>query len=299
MRRALVALLVLAVGLAAGGWILTGARPATATEVAGLTGDPDHGRVVFAAAGCASCHAAPEDDGAVSSDAPVLAGGRKFATDFGTFVAPNISSDPDAGIGGWTDQQVATAMTAGVSPDGRHYYPAFPYRAYALADPQDVADLIAHLRTLPPSDAVPPGHDLSFPYSIRRSVGAWKILAGDPAFVVQGDLTEPETRGRYIAEALTHCGECHTPRDALGLSDTSRWLAGAPNPAGDGRIPNITPGGLDWSATDIAAYLHTGLTPDYDSAGGEMALVVQEIGQLPEEDADALAAYLKRVPPVE
>ena len=298
MRRVLVVLLVLVVGGAIAGWILTGARPGSGTDISGLTGDAEAGALVFAAAGCASCHSAAGEDGA-DEDAPVLAGGRTFETEFGTFVAPNISPDPEAGIGGWSDQDIATAVTAGVTPDGQHLYPSFPYRAYALAEPQDIADLIAHLRTLPPSGETPPGHDLAFPYSIRRSVGAWKILAGTPGFVVDGDLFEAETRGRYIAEALTHCGECHTPRNGLGISDTSRWLAGAPNPAGRGTIPNITPGGLDWSETDIAAYLRTGLTPDYDSAGGEMAVVVEELGRLPDEDHAALAAYLKRVAPVE
>ena len=296
LRRILAALIVLALGLAAGGWLLTAPHPDTATDIAGLTGNADRGRLVLDAAGCASCHRAPDSD---AEGDPLLAGGQRFATDFGTFVAPNITPDEGAGIGAWTDQQIATAITAGVTPDDRHLYPAFPYRAYALADPQDIADLIAYLRTLPASDAVQDGHDLAFPYSIRRGVGVWKLMAGTPEFVVTGELSDEATRGRYLAEALGHCAECHTARDGLGLTDTSRWLAGAPNPSGTGNIPNITPGGLDWSETDIAAYLRTGLTPDYDSAGGEMAVVVGELGKLPNEDHAALAAYLKAVAPVE
>ena len=295
MRRLLIALVLLALAAGSLGWILTAPRPAPAAVTA-LAGDAGRGALVFAAGGCAACHAAA---GAEGEARLVLSGGRAFPSDYGTFHAPNISPDPAAGIGGWTQAQFVTAMQAGVSPAGAHYYPAFPWTAYARATPQDMADLWAYLQTLP-ADATPSRpHDLGLPWSIRRAVGGWKLLFGGTDWVLQGDLSPEVERGRYLAEALGHCGECHTPRGALGQLDTARWLAGAPNPSGEGRVPNITPAALTWSEGDIAAYLKSGFTPEFDVAGGHMAEVVKNLSALPDADLAALAAYLKAVPAVE
>ena len=117
---------------------------------------------------------------------------------------------------------------------------------------QDVADLHAFLQTLPADPTPSAAHELTFPFSIRAAVGLWKLLFLDPDWVVAGNLTPTADRGRYIAEALAHCGECHTPRNALGGLDKARWLAGAPNPSGDGRIPNITPAKLKWSEAAVS-----------------------------------------------
>jgi mono/diheme cytochrome c family protein len=276
-------------------WGLTAPRTVNPAAFAGLTGDPLAGELVFHASGCASCHMAP---GAVGEAQLVLAGGQVFATEFGTFKAPNISPDPVQGIGGWSLIDLANAMQAGVSPEGQHYYPAFPYTAYALMDPRDVADLHAYLQTLPPDATPSQPHDIAAPFNIRRLVGGWKLLNAGSGFVVQGDLTEAEIRGRYIAEAMAHCAECHTPRDVMGGLKTAEWLAGAPNPSGQGTIPNITPAALDWDSASITEYLTSGFTPDYDSAGGHMAHVVENLARLPEADRMAIAAYLGRVAPV-
>lgn len=293
MARALRILLVLAaVGALALWWI---ARPDPLPEgaLAGLAGDPARGERVFWASGCASCHAAP---GAEGEARLVLAGGRRFETPFGIFVAPNISTDPTHGIGGWSLEDFGNAVLRGVSPEGRHYYPAFPYTSYIRMTPGDLADLKAFMDTLPPSDRPDEPHALAFPYSLRAGLGLWKALYLDPAFVLEGPLSAEEERGRYLVEALAHCGECHSPRDALGGLDRSRWLAGAPNPSGPGRIPDITPGALRWSAGQIADYLGTGFTPEFDTAGGSMAEVVKNLAMLPPEDRAAIAAYLKRLP---
>lgn len=280
---------------AAGVWVITAPEPLPAAMIEGPPGDAQRGAAIFAAAGCAACHIAPE---AEIDDAPVLSGGRAFASPFGTFHAPNISPSPQ-GVGDWSDAEIMDAVMRGVAPSGAHYYPALPYTAYALVEPQDMRDLIAHLRILPPSEAESLPHELPFPFSIRRMVGIWKRLNMSDDWTLEGEISPQATRGRYIAEALAHCGECHTPRGPLGGLDRSRWLAGAENPSGDGRIPNITPAGLDWSEEDIAYYLESGFTPDFDTAGGEMALVVEEMGRLTAEDRAAVAAYLKSVPPVE
>jgi mono/diheme cytochrome c family protein len=152
------------------------------------------------------------------------------------------------------------------------------------------------MQTLPASATPSQPHDLSFPFNIRRSVGLWKQLYLTEAWVIEDTAGQAETRGRYLVEALGHCGECHTPRDGLGGLDTSRWLAGAPNPVGSGRIPPLTPDQLEWSATDIAYYLETGFTPEFDSVGGHMVPVVQNFAQLPAEDRAAVASYLKALP---
>ncbi|MFN3970652.1 MAG: c-type cytochrome [Gemmobacter sp.] len=293
LGRILLGLVVLG-GAAA--WWITGARPLPASATNGLAGDATRGETVFHAAGCASCHMAP---GARDAGQRVLAGGQRFETQFGTFVAPNISPDPAHGIGAWTLGQFASAVTRGVSPEGQHYYPAFPYAAYQRMSLQDVADLWAFWPLLPASDVASQPHEVGSPFNIRRSLGGWKLLFTGGDWALAGNLTPTEGRGRYLVEALAHCGECHTPRNALGGLDRARWLAGAPNPSGRGRIPNITPAKLSWSEGDIVAYLTSGFTPDYDVAGGTMAHVVENTARLPEADRQAIAAYLKRVVPVE
>ncbi len=286
----------LTVAAAVTGLWLTSPNPMDSTVLEGITPDAEAGRIAFAAAGCASCHVAPDSE---ASDSPVLAGGRSFSTAFGTFFAPNISPDPVQGIGSWSTLDVVNAVMRGVSPAGEHYYPAFPYSSYARAEVQDVANIAAYLMTLPASDTPSQPHDLSFPFNIRLSLGGWKLLFQNTDWIVSGELTEQQQRGRYLVEGLGHCGECHTARNALGGLDTGKWLGGAANPSGQGRIPNITPGALTWSAFDIAAYLETGFTPEFDSAGGEMAHVVRNMAQLPASDREAIAAYLKIVPAVE
>lgn len=293
--RLLPALAILALGGAAGGWWITAPDPLPAATFDGLTGDPVRGELVFTAAGCASCHSAP---GATGEAELVLAGGQRFPSDFGTFIAPNISPS-EAGIGGWTVADLGNALMRGVSPEGAHYYPALPYASYAKMQPQDVADIHAYMQSLPPSDVASQPHEMGFPFNIRRSVGVWKALFLNTDWVLTGDLTPEETRGREIVEALAHCGECHTPRNALGGMDTGRWLAGAPNPSGEGTIPNITPAKLTWSTGEIVTYLTTGFTPEFDSAGGHMAHVVTNMAALPDTDRQAVAAYLKKVAPAE
>ncbi len=253
-----------------------------------MTGDAIAGEMVFHAAGCASCHSAEGTD--------ALAGGSAFPSDFGTFYAPNISTDPEHGIGSWDDYAIANAMMAGVSPNGAHYYPAFPYTTYSKMTARDAVDLIAHLRTLP-ADATPSReHDVGFPFNIRRSLGGWKFLFASSDWTVQ-DVPTPELeRGRYLVEALGHCAECHTPRNALGGLKTDNWMRGAANPSGEGRIPSIHPDDLGWSEFDISAYLQSGFTPDFDTVGGEMVDVVDNMSKLTDEDRSAIAAYLVVLP---
>ncbi|EPX76063.1 c-type cytochrome [Salipiger mucosus] len=293
MRKLLGTVALAGVVLAGVGWWLTAPEPLPDDTLSGLEGDAARGETVFTAAGCASCHHAPEAEG---DDKRVLAGGQRFASEFGTFLAPNISPDPEHGIGAWSRDDFANAVMRGIDPGGAHLYPAFPYTAYARMEPQDLADLWAFMQTLPEADTPSQPHEVGFPFNIRRAVGGWKMLYFGRDWVMSGDLDPQETRGRYLVEALAHCGECHTPRDALGGLDTSAWLTGAPNPNGSGTIPPLTPGEFDWSAGDIAYYLESGFTPDYDSVGGHMAEVVDNFSKLPAEDREAVAAYVKSLP---
>ncbi len=296
MKAFIVALAGLALAGLAGWWWLSRPVPLAASEIEGLQGDAGKGEMLFAAAGCASCHGAPEAEGEARL---VLSGGERFPSPFGTFVAPNISPHPDAGIGDWTDLEIANAIKRGVSPDGTHFYPVFPYTAYANASPEDVMSLIAYLRTLPESDVASQPNEVNFPFNVRRNLGVWKQLFARDGWVLEDAASSEVERGRYLVEALGHCGECHTPRNAVGALDTGQWLGGAPNPSGRGTIPNITPGGLDWSESDIAGYLASGFTPEFDTAGGLMAEVVRNTAQLSDEDRMAISAYLKAVPAVE
>lgn len=290
----------LAVIAGAAMWVLTAPAPLEAAALTALpAGDAGRGERMFYAGGCASCHAA---DGATGEAQLQLGGGHRLVTPFGTFVVPNISMDRADGIGAWSAQDFANAMLRGVSPDGEHYYPAFPYASYARMQPADVADLFAYMQTLPAVAGRQPDHELAFPFSIRRAVGVWKLtnLSPEPAVNLQSP-SEQVRLGQYLVEGPGHCGECHTPRDLLGGSDKSRWLAGAPAAEGEGNVPNITSGegGIgSWSEGDIAYYLESGFTPDFDSVGGSMVKVQQNMARLTADDRAAIAAYLKAVPAV-
>lgn len=276
--------------------LVTQPRPGPVADLQGITGDAQHGRWVFTAAGCASCHMAPGAEGPAQLE---LAGGLAFASPFGTFHAPNISPDPAQGLGDWTFVQFAHALRDGLSPAGQHYFPALPYNAYNKMTGQDLADLWAYLQSLPPSATPSKPHELRFPFNIRRLLGGWKLLFQNRGWQMADAPTPELVRGRYIVEALAHCAECHTPRNALGGLDRNRWMGGAPSPDGKGRIPNITPGKLSWSEAEIFAYLTTGFTPEFDSVGGHMAYVVENMAKLPEEDVRAVVRYLKALPAVE
>jgi mono/diheme cytochrome c family protein len=270
-----------------------GAKPASPANAANL----ENGRTLFFAGGCASCHATPGQD-----DPTKLGGGMALRTPFGTFFPPNISPDAKDGIGGWSPVQFVAAMREGISPEGSHYYPAFPYTSYQRMRDQDVVDLFAYLKTLQPVQGQAPAHKLDFPYSVRRGLGLWKLafLDGKPIEPDPGRSAE-WNRGRYLVEGPGHCVECHSPRSVAGNVDPARRFAGGPDPEGKGFVPNITPdktGIGGWSKADIADLLKTGFTPDGDPIGGSMAPVVRNTAQLSDADRAAMAEYLLSLPPL-
>jgi mono/diheme cytochrome c family protein len=297
LLRALALVLVVVVFAA---WWITRPQTIAAADLRDHRPDPAAGERIFWAGGCASCHATPVDGKrAKGDDKLLLGGGLELDTPYGVFRVPNISPHADDGIGAWTLTDFVNAMQRGVSPDGRHYYPSFPYTSYARMPVEDVMDLKAYLDTLPPVDGRVEAHSLGFPWSVRRGVGAWKRLYLGTEPVAQGKSPTLVERGRMLVEGAGHCGECHTPRDRFGGLVRERWLAGAPNPEGKGRIPNITPGGKnisEWSAADIAYYLESGFTPDFDTVGGSMVAVQENMAMLSAEDRAAIAAYLQALP---
>lgn len=298
-------------GLAAAGagafFVFTVPRPLQALQMPEHEVDLVNGESMFWAGGCASCHAAP---GSEDEERLRLTGGRELRTPFGTFRAPNISPDPASGIGHWTTLDFVNAMAKGISPERRHYYPSFPYPYYQHMQLEDLVDLKAFIDTLPPVSGESGEHDLNFPFSIRRGVGLWKL------FYLDRETDEPASersasvqRGQYLVQGPGHCGACHTPRDAFGGEITDRFLAGAESleisdDSGKGNaewVPNITPhadGIGGWSENDIAYSLELGFDPDFDSFGGAMVEVQENMARLPTTDREAIAAYLKTIPAV-
>jgi mono/diheme cytochrome c family protein len=297
------AALVLGAALLVAAWWLTRPAPMPASALPEHTADAVAGERVFWAGGCASCHATPVDGKRARGEAKLrLGGGLELETPFGVFRVPNISPHAD-GIGEWSDLDFVNAMQRGVSPAGRHYYPSFPYGSYTRMTIEDTLDLKAFIDSLSPVPGRVDDHALDFPWSLRRGIGVWKRLHLDDAPVIALDRPDDKlARGQYLVEGAGHCGECHTSRDAFGGLELSRWLAGAPNPEGKGRIPNITPAGkgiAGWSAADLVYYLESGFTPDFDTVGGSMVAVQENLARLPAEDREAIVAYLKAIPAIE
>jgi mono/diheme cytochrome c family protein len=277
-------------------WLVTIPATVPASALAPRTPNLDNGKTMLFAGGCTSCHATPNQD-----DKTRLGGGVALKSPFGTFYAPNISPDPNDGIGRWSEADFVTAMVKGTSPSGQHYYPAFPYTSYQRMRYDDLRDLFAYLKTLPPVQGKARAHDLPFPLTIRRTLGGWKFLFLD------GETFKPDpskdaawNRGAYLVNGPSHCAECHSPRTVLGGVVASQRFAGGPDPEGDGWVPNITQKGLsNWSQEQIAKLLETGDLPDGDSIGGNMGKVVGNTRQLSAQDRAAMAAYIKSLPPVE
>jgi len=289
----LVALVVIA---GVGFWVLSAPRPVDASTVPTTPGDATRGALVFWAGGCVSCHIsanAPTD-----AALPMLGGGKPLVSKFGTFFPPNISPDKETGIGNWTMVDFVNAMKRGITPDGTHLYPSFPYTSYQRMTMGDLADLKAFLDTLPPVHAVNKADALPFPLNIRRGLGLWKLLFLDgKEFQPDPAASDQVNRGHYLVDGPGHCNECHTPRTLFGLGglDMSHALAGAPNPTGRGRAPNITTGknGIgDKSSDDLVSDFELG-----SNFSGVMAEVQQNIAHLPDADIQAIVAWLKATPP--
>ena len=304
LRRLAIAAGVLIVAGAAGFWIVTAPATVSASDLPPYTPNLANGKTMFAAGGCAGCHAVRTAD-PDKVDLTRLGGGLALPCPFGTFYVPNISPDPKDGIGGWSEADFVSAMWDGTAPDGSHLYPAFPYTSFRHMRLADLRDLFAYLKTLPPVSGKVRGPDLAFPFNIRRGLGVWKLLFlhGGP-FAPDPSKSAQLNRGAYLVNGPGHCAECHSPRNFLGAIIDGERFAGGPTPDGKDWVPNITPAGLQhgdnaehpWSQSDIASFLSDGQTPTGDYAGGEMAEVIRNTSQLSKDDRTAIAAYIAALP---
>lgn len=250
------------------------------------------GAYVTRIAGCIACHTAK---GGVP-----FAGGRALSTPFGTFHAPNITPHKVSGIGSWTDLDFLRAVMEGEGVHGEQLYPVFPYTSYSRMTPEDVLSIKAYLFSLAPVDSRVPANELSFPYSWRALMKAWKVLFFDGASPLAADASRSAAwnRGRYLVMAPGHCGECHTPRNFLGAPDDTNALRGnSAGPEGWAVPALVGPGKgsfAQWSVEEISEYLKTGGKPDFDSAQGPMKEVIEENTRfLSDEDRAAMAEFLK------
>jgi mono/diheme cytochrome c family protein len=258
------------------------------------------GAYLVAAAGCARCHTAKAAGGAR------FAGGQAILSRFGTFTSRNITPDATHGIGAWSDAEFVAALRTGVSPGGETYFPTFPFTSFTLITERDMLDIRAYLRTQPPApqEAHEPPSGVPFPLNLPHSMSLWRAL-----YFAEGPLKpDPQqsaqwNRGAYLANAVVHCGECHTPRNWLAAREDDRRFAGgiAYGPGGK-HAPNITPDTADgigrWRLEDITALLKTGITPEGDFVAAPMSEVVEGTSKLTDDDRRAIAVYLKSLPAV-
>jgi mono/diheme cytochrome c family protein len=257
------------------------------------------GEYLTRAAGCLGCHTEPAKAG------QVYAGGRALDTPFGRFFSPNITADLQTGIGGWSDDDFIAALAKGQRPDGSQYFPIFPFTSYTKMTRQDMLAIKQYLFSLPKVVKQNKPHDVAAPFSWRWLQAGWKML-----FFSEGEAAKVEGRdenwhrGRYLADAVLHCSECHTPRNRLGVLDSSQYLAGSNNGPEGKTVANITPhkgtGIGGWTKPDVIALLKEGMLPDFDNVQGSMEEVVtNSSSHLTAADLDAIAAYLLSLPPVE
>ncbi|MGR6467806.1 molybdopterin cofactor-binding domain-containing protein [Rhizobium sp. PAMB 3182] len=247
----------------------------------------ERGRLVAAAGACNVCH--------VGADGTAFAGGRAFETPFGNIYAPNITPDPDAGIGAWSYPAFARAMREGVSRNGHFLYPAHPYTSLAGVEENDMQALYAYMNSLAPSRNKTPQTALAFPFNIRTLMAGWNALFHKPEpFTANTAMSAEWNRGAYLVETLGHCSACHTERNVLQAEKTgTHHLAGgfadgweAPALTGATKAPS------GWTTDELYAYLRHGYSENHGGAGGPMAEVVASLAPLPNSDIRAMATYL-------
>jgi len=277
-----------------------GGQHAADARAVAIKGDPARGEQVFAIAGGCGCHT-PEKG-------PVGAGGVEIETPFGTFYSTNVTSDPTHGIGAWSDEEIARAIRSGTLRDGSVEAPVMPYQLYAGMADDDLRDLIAYLRSLPPAAVENRPHEVGLPLP-RLAFRAWRLLFAGATQAPEAAPPDGVERGRYLTDHVAICGDCHTPRTRFGALDDDLYLAGTALGPGGELVPNVTTddetGIGTWSAEEIVSLLELGMKPDFDNVQGSMAEVIDGIaggpgyGKAPARDLHAIAAYMKTVPPID
>ncbi|HEY4253893.1 MAG TPA: c-type cytochrome [Roseomonas sp.] len=248
----------------------------------------ERGRALVTAGDCAACHTTP--------GGRLMAGGVRLDTPFGPIMTPNITPDDETGLGQWSEADFRRAMQRGIRRDGAHLYPAFPYPNYTLVTRQDIADIYAYLRTVPPARNVVDRGTLNFPFNMRVLMAGWNQLFFTPGeFQPAVGRSEVYNRGAYLVEGLGHCGTCHTPRNSFGADSGGRAFQGgnllawfAPDITGD---PRIGIGG--WSVQEIVEYLKTGRNARSAASGPMAEVVTASTSRMSEADLTAIATYLR------
>lgn len=294
MRKLLGAAAILAV-IGLGGFLWASA-PQTIDPAAlpSHVGDKANGELLYHVGGCIACHKPAAADKA--KDPLLPSGGAALKTPIGTFYPPNLTPDPETGIGAWTDIQFVNAMQRGVSPGGENLIPAFPYTSYTRMKVEDVLDIKAYLMSLAPVKAENKPADLSMAWLVRRSVGVWKRLALQPPLAPDPSRDAVWNRGYYLVNGPGHCAECHTPRNLLMIGDAARAFAGGPHPEGKGKVPSLLDligRGKYTDSQDLASALKDGEMGGYDNLSSSgMGDVQENLAKLPDADIKAIAEYL-------
>jgi len=290
------------VALALAGWLLLPSETSFDRAVAAPAIDEAlvaRGAYLAIAGNCATCHTA---DGGEP-----YAGGLAFDTPFGTIHSTNITPDPETGIGRWSFADFANSMRHGVRPDGTHLYPVFPYTSFTRIDDDDLTALYAYLQTVPATVRVTSPNDLVFPFSLRPLLKLWKALFFEPgALGPDPAQTDDWNRGAYLVEALAHCGECHTPRNAFGATHGDLAMTGGEYldrvPGGTHRpwfAPDLTAAetGLGlWPEDELVSYLANGRNSFIEVFGPMNGVVINSTSRLRDSDVRAMAVYLKGLP---
>jgi mono/diheme cytochrome c family protein len=294
VKKLLVGLGILVVlGLAGlGGFYLLATRygalpPITPVDATTLDGDlVERGELLAAVGDCEVCHTRPGGE--------PYAGGLPLPTPFGIIYSTNITPDPETGIGAWSGEAFLRAMHQGIDRQGNHLYPAFPYDHFALVTEDDVAALYAYLMSQQAAQYTPPANEMPFPFSFRPVLEGWKILFHRPqVYTADASKDEEWNRGAYLVGGLAHCGACHTPRNAFGASDTSKFFGGAT--AEGWYVPAIGAAShspIGWTQDAYLNYLFDGWDEHHGIAAGPMAPVIDSMAAADEDDIFAMATYL-------
>ena len=289
-KRNLGALALLAVsGLLVFG-VASAPHPFVAADIPAHDPNLENGKLLYNIGGCISCHAS-------EVDAAVPAGGKAFATPIGILYPPNLTPDPETGLGKWSDVDFVNAMQRGLIPDGAHLIPAFPYTSYAHMSVEDVLDIKAYLGSLPPVINATKPHEVFALPVVRRGLGLWKWIGLDETkFTADAQHTTSWNRGAYLVNGPGHCAECHTPRTMFMTSDLSRMFQGGPHPEGKGKVPSLRDlvgRGRYKDAKDLVLAFQNGEELGYDKmSSGGMGEVRKNIAKLPDADMAAIAEYV-------
>ena len=286
-------MLLAALGLTAF-YVLTIPHPLSADQIPKHVGDAVNGEKLYNAGGCHSCHLPTKDSG---FDEASVAGGTPLKTPIGVLYPPNLTPDPETGLGQWSDADFVNALQKGIGKNGEHLIPAFPYTSYTHMTVEDVLDIKAYLATFAPVKNAAKPHDVLALPLIRRGLGLWKYLGlKESKFADDASQSPVWNRGAYLVNGPGHCGECHTPRTFYMASDDAKFMGGGPHPDGQGKVPSLRDlvGRKRYKdAADLVLAFQNGEILGYDKmSSGGMGAVQTNLSKLPEDDLKAIAEYL-------